>query len=52
MLGTFVRVRANDYGQDPIEGELVFIDADEFALKRDDPLVGESTCIFLAWDLT
>lgn len=40
-LGTIVRVRANDYGQDPIEGQLVFIDADEFALKRDDPRVGE-----------
>jgi glutathione S-transferase len=40
-LGTVVRVRANDYGQDPIKGQLVFIDPDEFALKRDDPQAGE-----------
>jgi glutathione S-transferase len=52
-LGTVVRVRANDYGQDPIEGQLVFIVADEFALKRDDPQAGEMHVHFprLGFDL-
>ena len=39
-LGSSVRIRADDYGRDPVDGELVFIDADEIALRRDDPRVG------------
>jgi len=34
-------VRADDHAQDPIAGELVQIDADEIALRRSDPLVGD-----------
>lgn len=51
--GTWVRVRANDYGQDPIEGRLVFSDADEFAVRRDDPQVGDIVVHFprLGFDL-
>ncbi len=40
-LGATVRIRADDHAQDPIVGELVQIDADEIALRRNDPLVGE-----------
>lgn len=40
-LSAVVRIRANDYGQDPIEGQLVYIDADEIAIKRYDQQVGE-----------
>jgi glutathione S-transferase len=40
-LGARVRIRADDYGRDPVEGELVFIDADEIALRRHDERVGE-----------
>lgn len=39
-LGSFVRIRADDYGRDPVEGELVLIDTDEIALSRRDPQVG------------
>ena len=39
-LGTLVRIRADDYGRDPVEGELVLIDTDEIALSRSDPQVG------------
>ncbi len=39
--GTRVRIRADDYGRDPVEGELVLIDADEVALRRHDDKVGE-----------
>ena len=40
-LGTGVRIRADDYGRDPVEGELVFINTDEIALRRHDDTVGE-----------
>jgi hypothetical protein len=39
--GVRVRVRADDYGRDPVEGELVFIDAEEITLRRHDDRVGE-----------
>ena len=39
-LGSLVRIRADDYGRDPVEGELVLIDTDEIALSRRDPQVG------------
>ena len=52
-LGTTVRIRADDYGRDPVEGTLVFIDADEIALRRDDPQVGTIVVHFprLGYDL-
>lgn len=40
-LGSGVRIRADDYGRDPVEGELVLIDAEEIALRRHDERVGE-----------
>lgn len=39
-LGSFVRIRADDYGRDAIEGELVLVDTAEIALSRRDPQVG------------
>ena len=39
-LGSRVRVRADDYGRDPVEGELVQIDRERLALVREDPSVG------------
>jgi glutathione S-transferase len=39
--GARVRVRPDDYGRDPVEGELVLIDAEEIALRRHDDRVGE-----------
>jgi glutathione S-transferase len=39
--GVRVKIRADDYGRDPVEGELVFIDADEIALRRRDERVGD-----------
>ena len=52
-LGTWVRVRADDYGRDPVEGELVSIDAEEIALRRTDPALGEIVVHFprLGYDL-
>ena len=35
------KIRADDYGRDPVDGELVFIDAEEIALRRHDDRVGE-----------
>ena len=40
-LGTMVRIRADDYGQDPVEGKLIFLDANEVAISRGDPKIGE-----------
>jgi glutathione S-transferase len=40
-LGATVRVRADDYARDPVEGTLVMLDAHEIALRRNDPHVGE-----------
>jgi glutathione S-transferase len=39
--GDKVTVSADDYGRDPIAGELVFSDAHEIAIKRNDPAVGD-----------
>ena len=39
--GDKVKVSADDYGRDPIAGELVFSNAHEIAIKRSDPAVGE-----------
>ena len=52
-LGSHVRIRADDYGRDPVEGELVLIDADEIALHRSDPRLGEIVVHFprLGYDL-
>lgn len=52
-LGTRVRFRADDYGRDPVEGELVLIDIDEIALSRRDPQVGNVVVHFprLGYDL-
>lgn len=51
--GAQVRIRADDYGKDRIEGELVLIDAEEIALRRHDPRVGEVVVHFprLGYDL-
>ena len=52
-LGCHVRIRADDYGRDPVEGELVLIDADEIALRRSDQKLGDIIVHFprLAYDL-
>lgn len=52
-LGSAVRIRADDYGRDAVEGELVLIDADEIALHRRDPRLGEVVVHFprLGYDL-
>jgi glutathione S-transferase len=39
--GDKVNVSADDYGRDPIAGEIVFTNAHEIAIKRTDPQVGE-----------
>ena len=39
-LGSEVRVRAADYGRDPVEGELVQLDRERMAILRDEPGVG------------
>jgi glutathione S-transferase len=41
LPGLRARVRAADNARDWVEGEVLFIDADEIALKRSDPEVGE-----------
>lgn len=40
-LGGAVRIRADDYGRDPVEGTLVFIDAEEMAVRRHDDVLGD-----------
>ena len=52
-LGTSVRVRPDDYARDAVEGELVFADGDEIALRRQDARVGEVVVHFprLGYDL-
>ncbi len=52
-LGSNVRIRADDYGRDAIEGTLVYLDAEEIALQRSDPRVGEVIVHFprLGYDL-
>jgi glutathione S-transferase len=39
--GDKVKVAADDYGRDPIAGEIVFSNAHEIAIRRSDPQVGE-----------
>jgi hypothetical protein len=39
--GQRVTVAADDYGRDPVAGDLVFSNAQEIAIKRQDPQVGE-----------
>jgi glutathione S-transferase len=39
--GDKVTVSADDYGRDPIAGEIVFSNRHEIAIKRNDPAVGE-----------
>lgn len=52
-LGARVRIRADDYARDPVEGELVLITDDEIALQRTDAVVGGVTVHFprLGYDL-
>jgi len=52
-LGTMVRIRADDYGRDPVEGKLIFLDANEVAISREDPQIGEVVVHFprLGYDL-
>jgi hypothetical protein len=52
-LGSHVRIRADDYGRDPVEGELVLIDTDEIALHRSDARLGDIVVHFprLGYDL-
>ncbi len=52
-LGSRVRVRADDYARDAVDGELVQIDREELALRRTDPQVGEVVVHFprLGYDL-
>jgi hypothetical protein len=51
--GDLVRIRADDYGRDAVEGELVFIDDREIAIWRADPVAGEIVVHFprLGYDL-
>lgn len=39
-IGARVRIRADDYGRDPVEGELLQIDRERVALVREDSRVG------------
>jgi glutathione S-transferase len=39
--GAKVKVSADDYGRDPIAGEVVFTNAHEIAIRRSDPAVGD-----------
>jgi hypothetical protein len=45
-IGTRVMVRATDLGRDPIEGELVHIETDSFAIERTDDRAGTATVHF------
>ncbi|MGE3649757.1 MAG: glutathione S-transferase family protein [Reyranellaceae bacterium] len=51
--GERVRIRTDDYGRDPVDGELAFIDDREVAIRRADPLVGDIVVHFprLGYDL-
>ncbi len=52
-VGSAVRVRAGDYAQDAIDGELVMIGREEIVLRRDHPQVGSVHVHFprLGYDL-
>lgn len=51
--GSTVRIRADDYARDSIEGELVLIDHEEVAVRRSDAIVGDVVVHFprLGYDL-
>jgi hypothetical protein len=40
-LGSQVTIGASDYGMDPVRGELVLADANEWALRREDDRAGQ-----------
>ena len=52
-LGSQVRIRADDNGQEVVSGELVFAGPDELALRREDPRAGTVVVHFprLGYDL-
>ncbi|QQS13286.1 MAG: glutathione S-transferase family protein [Rhodospirillales bacterium] len=52
-VGARVRIRADDYARDPVDGTLDFIDDREIAIRREDPVVGEIVVHFprLGYDL-
>jgi glutathione S-transferase len=52
-IGTRVRIRADDYGRETVEGELVMISANEIAIRRSDRSLGELIVHFprLGYDL-
>jgi len=52
-VGARVRIRADDYGREPVDGELVLIDAEEIALLRHDAQLGDVVVHFprLGYDL-
>jgi glutathione S-transferase len=52
-LGSDVRIRADDYGREAIEGRLDFIDRHEIAIRRRDGSIGEVVVHFprLGYDL-
>lgn len=52
-IGETVRIRAEDYGRDPVEGTLVFADARELAVCRRSPELGEIVVHFprLGYDI-
>ena len=45
-IGSNVRIRADDYGRDAIEGTLVYLDSEEMALRRSHPRVGDTVVHF------
>jgi glutathione S-transferase len=52
-LGSLVRIRADDYAREPVDGELVLIDAEEIAVLRRDARLGNVAVHFprLGYDL-
>jgi len=52
-LGSGVRIRADDYGREAVEGQLDFIDRHEIAIRRHGPDIGEVVVHFprLGYDL-
>ena len=50
--GAYVRVRANDYGRDPVEGELVELGSDKIGVRRCDPTGNNIVVHFRDWDMT
>jgi len=52
-LGADVRVRADDYGRDPVEGELVELTSEKIGVRRRDPAIGDVVVHFprLGYDL-